>query len=372
MSAPPLSQAPDQLVANPRLSSPASGLNELSSGVDALYLSGRGDLPASLIEELEVGKAAAQEVDDPVPFELGGEEFRIKPGPMGRYRYCLVHPHAQIGITTSERLPTLRVQARSEHLHAVGPRPALHWYEELGRNVLGDVFWSLARLDLFCDVQGWMPTGNERERFVCRARSRVLREEHDELTGLEFGLRSTKTVMARTYDKTRQVKKSGKDWWYDVWGARFDPTSGPVLRVEFELNRAGLVEFGIDRPQEGLDAAARLWASCTDWLSYRVPTADGTKSRWPIAPEWSAISQAGLCGDAVGLPRVRAGRRKGSLRKLTPAFVGYLARLGSIIGTTDLDSTLGAARWLVTEDELRRRVPFSDRIARLVEEDASR
>ena len=135
-------------------------------------------------------------------------------------------------------------------------------------------------------------------------------EDNDDLTGFQFGRRTTGTIMARLYDKTVDVARTGKDWWVDIWAERYDPTL-PVLRVEFEIGRAGLVEFGIDHPSEGLDQAADLWASLTEWLSYRVPSNDQTKSRWRVSPEWEAIRKATLRGEAIGLDRVRAGKEQG-------------------------------------------------------------
>ena len=121
--------------------------------------------------DLEAGRQAAEGVDGPVPFEFGGVEFGIEPRSMGRYRYSLVHPNAQVGVTLSAKLPTLRVQVRSEFLHAVGPRAALGWCESVAGDAIGDVSWGLGRLDLFCDVQGWSLDGDDRHRFVCKART---------------------------------------------------------------------------------------------------------------------------------------------------------------------------------------------------------
>lgn len=348
-------------------------LTELASGVDALYLSGRADLSPALFAALEERRTAAEAADDPVPFEVAGVEWSVEPRSFGRYRYRLTHPHGLVGITTSEHLPTFRVQPRAEFLHGVGPLNVLRYFEGFGEYLAGGpVQWTLSRLDLFCDVQGWQLEGDDRRRFVCRAQRRDLHEEGEAFTGFEFGRRTTQTVCARIYDKTLQVRTKGLDWWPDVWGSSFDRAK-PVLRVEVEIGRQGLVEYGINLPTEGLERAPGVWASVTsDWLSYRVPTADDTRSRWPVAAEWAQVQRAALRGEAVGFDRVRAGRRRGELRKLTPALIGYLARAASLAGTDDLPSTLGAVRHLVHRDEARRGLMFEDRVANLVAEDARR
>lgn len=349
------------------------GLTELASGVDALYLSGRADLSPALLAVLEERRQAAEAAEDPVAFEVAGVEWWVEPRSFGRYRYRLTHPHGLVGITTSDNLPTFRVQPRAEFLHGVGPQAVLAWFDGFGEYLAGGpVYWTLSRLDLFCDVQGWQLEGDDRHRFVCRAKRRDLHEEGEAFTGFEFGRRTTKTVCARLYDKTLQVHTKGLDWWPSIWGNRYDP-SKPVLRVEVEVGRQGLVEYGINSPTDGLERAAGVWASVTsDWLTYRTATADDTRSRWPVAPEWADVQRATLRGQAVGFDRVRALRRKGQLRKLMPTLVGYAAGVGALLGTEDLHSTMAAVGHLITEDEVRRGVMFPDRIAARAAEESRR
>ena len=344
-----------------------SSVVELASGVDALYLSGRADLSPWLFEALDERRHQAIESEAPAPLILAGEEFGMEPRAFGRYKYWLVHRHGQIGITSSEKLPALRVQPRAEFLHAAGPASVLNFFNEIGEFLAGGpVRWGLSRLDLFCDVQGWTLVGDDRHRFVCRGKARATHEEDGVFTGFEFGRRSTKTVCARIYDKTLQVERKGLDWWPKVWGERFDKDR-PVLRVEFEMGREGLREYGVETPAQGLEAAARLWASVSaDWLSYRSPIADDTKSRWPVAQEWAAVQSASLRSNAIGVDRVRSGRKHGELRTVLPAAVGYLASIGAIVGTPDSRSTLAAFSRLILEDERRRHVPFDDRVAERV------
>ena len=354
-------------------SDPSNRLKELASGVDALYLSGRANLSAALFAALDERRTAAEEAEGPVPFEVAGVEWWVEPRSFGRYRYRLTSPHGLVGITDSEHLPTFRVQPWAEFLHGVGPLAALHYFEGFGEYLAGGpVHWTLSRLDLFCDVQGWQLEGDDRRRFVAQSTARVLREEGEVFTGFEFGRRTTKSVCARIYDKTLQVKAKGNDWWYSIWGDAYDPSQS-VLRIEAEIGREGLVSYKVDTPLDGLERAAGVWAGVTtDWFSYRTPTNDRTRSRWPMAPEWVQIQQARLRGDAAGLERVRALRRTGDLRKIMPTLVGYSARVGALVGTDDLDTTMAAIRQLIATDERRRGVMFADRLAERAAEEARR
>lgn len=339
-------------------------IREVCSGVDALYLSGRADLTEDLFDVLESLRLTAEEADEPQPLSLAGQMFFVAPRAFGKYRYRLEHHSGLFGITTSEHLPSFYVQPYAEFLHGIGPRAAIEFFETIGEFLAGGpVQWATSRIDLFCDVQGWDLHGDDRSEFVCRAVRRDLHEHGAVFGGLEFGRRTTKTVCARIYDKTLQVDDKGLDWWPVIWGDRWD-RSRPVLRIEAEIGRQGLVEYGLDSPAEVLDAVGSLWGDVTEsWLTHRIPTGDDTRSRWPVSPEWATIQRASLRSDAIGIDRVRALRRSGQLRTITPTLVGYLARAGALVGVEDLDSTLAAVGEIVRNDEIRRRVPFADRIA---------
>jgi hypothetical protein len=364
------SQANSQSSSPPTSTRPTGLLVELASGIDALYLTGRAELPPPLVEALEAARSSAGEERAVVPFcEWRGVEFGIAPGGLNMHRYRLVSTAGIIGVTASEHLPSLMIQARAEFLHAVGPSTALRFFEGFGEFLAsGRVVWKLSRLDLFCDVQGWDFSSADRERFVCRPKARSLFELDSAMTGIVLGQRASGTVMARIYDKTHQIDRKGIDWVHDLWGTRFDPAR-PVWRIEFEIGRKGLVEYGIDTPTDGLDRADVLWASVTEnWLRYCTPTADDTRSRWPTSPEWAAIQHVRLRGTALGVARVRAGARRGSLRKLTPGLVGYLVSAAALTDATDLDTTFASVRSIIAADERRRSVLFSHRIERRVAE----
>jgi hypothetical protein len=107
---------------------------------------------------------------------------------------------ARIGFSTSRHLPTVRVQPRSEFLHAVGPEAAVATLREVLEPELGQLRLWINRVDLFADWQGWVLSLDDAQRFVCRAEARRTYELGGTLTGFEFGSRKTKTLLARLYD----------------------------------------------------------------------------------------------------------------------------------------------------------------------------
>lgn len=351
-------------------STTANSLIELSSGVDALYLSGRAALPVDLLEYLEEERELARSGNTPRIVDLARAQLLLRPHGFGRYRYCLRHEHAQIGLTPSQHLPAIRVQLRAEYLHPVGPAVATEWCHELLEPAVGPIRFTVARLDLYADFQGWELTGDDRHRFLLRGRERDTYEDGQDLTGFVFGRRTTNTVLARIYDKQRDVARTGADYWHSVWGARYDPNR-PVHRVEFELGRTGLREYGVQTPADAVEAAGALWASLTEtWLTYRSPTDDATRSRWPVAAEWRSVQRASIRGGAASIERVREGRREGSLRRLMPRLVGELVSFAVIVGTEQLSATLLELVPAIHELEQTRGVRFHEKVAARRREEA--
>ena len=342
----------------------ASPLTELASGIDALYLSGWGSLPPSLLERLDRARALAEEVHQPLPFHLGELQMGAAPHGWGRYRYLLAHELGRIGFTTSQHLPAVRIQPTAALVHAVGPEETVAGFAGLLAGEGAELRYSVNRVDLFADWQGWEIGAADRERFVCRASESRIFAEGAAWRGFTFGSRRSRTLFARIYDKTAEIAHSGADWWPGVWGESYDPDR-PVVRVELEVGRTALGEFALEAPGDVIAGAGDLWRYATgEWLTLRTPTTDGTRSRWPLAPEWRQVQQASLCHEPLGLTRIAAGRRAGTLRCIFPALVGYLAAFAVAVGTEEIDDTLVALDCQLRNDEIARRVPFPERIER--------
>ncbi|HZT66890.1 MAG TPA: hypothetical protein VFA11_13965 [Acidimicrobiales bacterium] len=339
-------------------------LTELASGVDALYLSGRPEVPGELLDRLEDGRQLAEGTTVPIPFDLGGDKFDLAPHGWGKYRYCLDHPDGRVGFTTSKQLPAVRVQLRSAFLHTAGPAGAVERFHALLLAECGELSFSVSRIDLYADFEGWDLSLEDRPRFVCRADSVRTYEAEGRLTGFDFGKRDTGTISARIYNKTVHVARTGVDWWFDVWD-KDRQSSSTIHRVEFELNRKGLAQFGLLGPAETLASAGDLWRyGTTEWLTHRSPTADGNRARWPTSAEWCCVQRATLAQRRVGADRITSQLRCGSLRKLTPGLAGYLVSFAVLSGTSGIDDTVSALGHHLRQDELARGLAFSERIRR--------
>ena len=349
---------PDQLVANTPLDEYVSSRRGSTPSI-----SGPVVPPNAFVARLEETRLWS-ELRRAAPCQIGDQWFGVAPYGWGKYRFCLDHQVARLGFSESRHLPSLRIQPRAEFLPAAGPAGVLAALQELLEPELGPLRFSLSRLDLFVDVQGWWFGLEDAPRFVCRADARRTYEMAGTLTGFEFGSRKTKTICARIYDKTADVGAKGSSWWYEVWGERF--VEGlPVHRVEFELGRPGLVDFGIDTPLEALEAMGDLWSYATEeWLTYRSVSADRTRSRWPLAPEWRSVQEATLRHRAVGLARLHESRRQTSIARLMPGLNGYLVSMAALLDSEGIDDTLVAVRHHLHTYEIVSHVPFADRVVR--------
>jgi hypothetical protein len=343
---------------------PSSPLVELASGIDALYVSGRANLTPELIEMLAESRAAAEVAGGPIHIKFGGEFVRINPRALLRYKYWLSHPCGEIGISPKEKIPAIRIQPKAEFLHGASPLGAIKWFQEMIEREVGSMVMTASRLDVFADFQGWDLCAEDRERFICRADDIVTRESARAFSGFEIGRRKTNTVMCRIYDKTVQIKQLGLGHWPDIWGEKFDPDQR-VLRVEFEINRTGLKQFGVDTPFDAIEKASGIWLGATnDWLSLRTPTSDETRSRWPVDPSWEVIQGAKFASGAFGIKRVYDGRKRGEMSKLLPGTRGYLSSVGAVAGVRTLNETLNVIARLIREEEAKGTESFESRTSR--------
>ena len=297
--------------------------------------------------------------------ELGDELVGVLPHAWGRYRCCLDHRLARIGVTASRHVPTVRVQPRAEALHSLGPTGTVERLSQLLGPELGPMRWQVSRVDLFSDWHGWTLTAVDAHPFVCRADARRTFEVAGRLTGFTFGSRTTNTLFARLYDKTADVAAKGTTWWLDLWGDRHRP-DGPVWRLELEVARAALTQFGVSTVDEVLAAAGDLWAYATGgWLTLQAPcTEDANRSRWPLSPEWRQVQQASLVQRRIGAERIAAARRAASVAQLLPGPTGYLASLGAVVGTHHVEDTVVAAVPHLHDYETVSRTPFIERVER--------
>lgn len=339
-----------------------------AAGVDSLYLSFAGHVDEVLVDLLEGLKLEAQAEGAPVPFRLGdGPASVVHPMGSGHYRYWIHCSDFDVYVSRNGRLPPVYVKLASAYMHQLGPEMALREADAFVRSTLtaGLAPPAASRIDLYADFQGWVPTELDYRHFVTRARKSVVyfqdaRGYFDgrSFTGYQFG---RDQMVARLYDKGREVVQSGKDaWMREVWGPRLDPQL-PIWRLEFQLRREAIASFNVGAAEEAVACRQDFWSYGTaDWLSLRVPTLDQQRDRWPVRSEWQALENVSIGVRENGLIRRRIREREEA--KLVAGATGYITSLAAIHNLRELDPALQLTGRKVVEHLERSGRNFSEAV----------
>ncbi len=327
-----------------------TGFRVLSSGIDSLYVSFRGEVGADRLDELEVLKAKAQETGQPEVAHIGRERRALmQPSGWGSYRYWLRCGDFDVFVGRGTSLPAIYARLASAFIHEVGATTALAELKSFMEvALLLEVREAVcSRVDIYADFQGWVPRPRDYDRFVTRSRRNTshiaIHHEGRRLTGFTFG---RDAIVARLYDKGAEIAHSGKDWMNAVWGERLDPMK-PVWRMEFQLRREVLAECLLKEPDEVVRKRQDLWSYATQWLSLRSPRPGERRTRWPVAGLWEQLSRAELGSPQSSLVRQRMRQHDESV--LVRGLAGYASSLAAVAGVSDLDLAMLVSRRRVGE-----------------------
>lgn len=274
---------------------------------------------------------------------VGGHLFEVKDRGRGKFAYVLKDNLLDLEVRGKEsgRLPLAYVQVSSELLTAEGVEGAIEHLRPIV-NTLGVLPEEpqVSRADLCVD---FLTTENLEAiplaAFLCRAINRHAYFEGRQFSGIRLGKGSV--LMARLYDKTLQVKKSGQTYLYELWAAHGWDGHSTVWRLEFQLERGILVELGVRSVPELLRNLAPIWGYCTSkWLRLAVmDPQDDTPSRWPTHDLWTVLQQADFDQVQPAI-RVRASRLPQD-RTLYVNGLGALTSFMASRGITDLAEGYG-------------------------------
>jgi hypothetical protein len=349
-------------------------LRLLSSGVDSLYFSIGGLVRADFLSFLEGVRHSVPDGDDAVgAFGSDRTRFLLKSHGLRGYPYWLKAPGYDLMVGRAEPAPPVKAELRSWFLHQHGPESAV---EQLRARLELDVFHGSAelmpsRIDVYADIQGWIPRHVDFQRFVCRARYRALHQPDGELhgfgnqvSGFRFGRGA---VVCRTYNKTLEQTVHKDTGASQLWRG-FDPDV-PVWRVEYQFRRQALTELGAASDAGVLTARQALWLYGIEWLSLRERSAHLKPSRWPEDPVWSwlRLVEVGLASS----PLVRERMRKANLSRVISGLVGYLSSLGALTGTDDLVQVMDRGKVHALQYVAERGVPFSQMVHKKVARQAA-
>ena len=189
--------------------------------------------------------------------------------------------------------PNVYLSIDAKTLWFNGIETALSWIAEDLRSIGGGSinFVQVSRVDLCSDF--WVPGGLSYEfllshKVTHNRKGQLFLDDHDVET---YYAGNKKTpILLRMYNKGVEVKQKGgsKLWFLDLW-QRESPED--VWRIEFEVKRRGLKEFGIHTLDDLKEKQAGLWVHLTSkWFSLRCPDNEKTE-RKTIHPFWCAVRE---------------------------------------------------------------------------------
>ncbi len=296
--------------ASPSNTAPANSIVKiLRNGIDSVYLSYKGELFEDIESKLKDLKQSAQSV---LPMEkakaiwvIGEHCFEVKDKGSGYFPYVLEDNSYRIKFSRAKakQLPLAHVQVRSDWLTHKG---IIHCKTEL-EHIIGTFGFieepeNVSRADLFVDFIAEVNIEHiQLAQWVTRSKRHGQFHVDKVFTGYTFGLGGD--ISARLYNKTEEIKVSGKTYLYDLWRQQGWEDGQHVFRLEFQLQNRVLTEHDAKTIDKLLYRSGGLWRyCCLNWLKLTIPNPqDDTQSRWPLHPLWQALADIEWSGSFEGV-----------------------------------------------------------------------
>jgi len=336
------------------------------------------ELSSALRVQLEDWKRSAQEVGESVTtsYVFNGLTLLMQPNGAlhGQFPWMLKTRDITLYVSTGSWNGIGAVRFNSEFLWS--SPGVLHAIVQVQAFVdaffQDEMYLQASAVDLCVDIAGWQGIDqlDKKRDFVSRSFQRRGHAESEwgpagdagdysyglQETGLDFS--HSGPLSLSIYDKSRELRKSGKPWFEDLWRTHgWSEDDGPVWRVELRYKREVLHELyqevagqgrfhGIEDVYVLIDQVPLLWAygvgSVDDasdglpgWIRCVVPGQDKKRTRWPTHPAWKVVQAAFAASDerpAQFGKVVRKRHRDQNIERMLEAIVGYASSLAVYLG----------------------------------------
>ncbi|MGP8154574.1 MAG: plasmid replication initiation factor [Smithella sp.] len=238
--------------------------------------------------------------------------------------------------------PNVYLSINSKTLWLNGIETALSWINEDLKTIgNGSIqFVKVSRVDFCCDF--WVPGGLSYEFLLSH---KVTRNDKGNLYLDKNKLETCyvadvkSPIQLRMYNKGLEVKKEGtKLWFLDLWQRE---SMEDIWRVEFQLRRPALKQFGINSLNDLKEKQAGVWLYLTSkWFSLRLP--DNEKAeRKTIHPFWRAVQECfQQNAPANEVKRVYRSTGDASLKWYLSHIDGCLSSFAALLGITNRDDAI--------------------------------
>jgi hypothetical protein len=225
-----------------------------------------------------------------------GRSCIFKPGGKGEnYRFHLQFEAYNLFIGKAARAgssPNVYLSIGAKTLWQNGIETALSWITEDLKTIGGGSVQrvKVSRVDLCSDF--WIRGGLSHEFLLSH---KVTRNDKGKLfldkNELQtFYVADAKSpIQLRIYNKGLEVRQGGiKLWFLELWQRE---STEDVWRIEFQVRRPALKQFGINSLEDLKEKQAGLWFYLTSkWFSLRLPDHDKAE-RKTIHPFWCAVQE---------------------------------------------------------------------------------
>lgn len=323
------------------------GFERLLCGVDSLDLGLYVDWPVHwplISERLQNFKEQAAGKKGLIDQTPDGRQFLHCPSSKPpRYRFHLQFPeyHIFIAITNhAETWPNVYLSFNSEALWALGVQKAVdlvtHDLSHFGAKVNRI---QPSRVDLNVDyyIPGDLTLDFLMQHKVCRSRG-VSHYADDTILETFYAGAPGGDIRLRIYDKGKEIAKKGKLWFLPLWGKE---SPDCIWRIEFQIRRPVLKDFGINTLENLLDDIGGLWTYLTgDWFSLREQDNE-QQNRRTVLPWWEDVQDAGYeLGPSIKLNRQPKGEMLASVEWYVSHISGCLASYAAKLGIEDFNDAV--------------------------------
>lgn len=318
-------------------------------GVDSLELSIPGEMYYLDSVTLKLLKEQAQDHDPRAQAQavvvLDGRYFMVHDKGAKPFAFVLEDDRFFIKVRDYESgsLPLAHVQIRSAYLVHRGVEAAVQEAVEAVAGVgkaKGEP--TVSRFDLALDfvsrenMEGW-----SRSAWVTRAQHKQSHSIGERFSGWSIGLKGP--TAARLYDKTLEIEMQSKKYYlHALWDQAGRFPGDPVWRLEFQIRRPTLAQFGLTSLEQVLNARDSLWQYLTgEWLRLTVPNpGDDTRARWPTHSLWERLAAVRWEGSREPLTREYRGSKVPSDKWIAQAGTAVATSIMAKYGYAELDTAL--------------------------------
>lgn len=277
--------------------------------------------------------------------ELKGKQFIILPNGARFHAYILHNDSLEIKIaqarSNSKYNYPISIRIKSLFLWEKGFINAyMETIEYIKQLFKGDhIGEKLSRVDLCCHTDKLKISNDESyKNFKGNFKKTEYFYYNRKLNGLTFGTFAEKNIMCRIYDKSLEIKTSGKTWFNDIWQQENLDIEN-VWNVEFQIGRKFLKDYEIETVQDLILKTRSIWEYLTcSWLTF-INLDNDNISRCSIKDEWLNIQNAYLdyCSGEL-IKREKQLNR--NAEELIPLLVGVLTSYGACKQKIVLDKVI--------------------------------